>query len=110
MGSKQSSEEERQASQDFVESEVKNHKVVVFSKRYCPYCTKAKNALKEVGADFHVVELELRSDGGVIQDILLKMTGGRTVPRVFIDGKFIGGGTETQQLAESGELKKLLEA
>ena len=43
-----------------------------------------------------------------IQDELLSMTGGRTVPRVFIDGEFIGGGDETASLAASGELKALL--
>lgn len=28
--------------------------VVVFSKSYCPYCTKAKTALNAVGAKFEV--------------------------------------------------------
>lgn len=34
----------------------------------------------------------------------------RTVPRVFVGGKFIGGGDDTAKLEASGELKKLLEA
>lgn len=38
----------------------------------------------------------------------MEMTGGRTVPRVFVDGKFIGGGTDVKAKYESGELKKLL--
>jgi len=29
---------------------------------------------------------------GQVQDILLSLTGARTVPRVFVDGKCIGGG------------------
>ncbi len=37
-------------------------------------------------------------------------TAGRTVPRVFIAGKFIGGGDDTARLASNGELKKLLTA
>ena len=55
---------------------------------------------------FH--QLDEREDGDDIQDELLSMTGARSVPRVFIDGKFIGGGDETASQAASGELKTLL--
>jgi glutaredoxin 3 len=44
-----------------------------------------------------------------LQDVLLEMTGARTVPRVFIGGKCIGGGTETAAAAQNGSLKKWLE-
>lgn len=33
---------------------VGNHGVVVYSKTYCPYCTKAKKALNEIGAKYEV--------------------------------------------------------
>ena len=56
---------------------------------------------------FTVVELDNNPDVDAIQDALAAVTGGRTVPRVFIDGKFIGGGDDTARLAQSGELKKL---
>jgi len=57
---------------------------------------------------FKVVELDRRDDGSDIQDHLMELTGGNTVPRVFIDGKFIGGGDETAALDEGGELKAML--
>lgn len=83
--------------------------VIIFSKETCPFCDKAKNALKGSGLNFEVVELDnLR--GGMdekVMDVLAAITGGRTVPRVFIGGKFIGGGDDTAALAASGELKKL---
>lgn len=37
-----------------------------------------------------------------------KMTGARTVPRVFVNGKCIGGGDDTAALAASGRLAKML--
>ena len=37
-------------------------------------------------------------------------TGGRSVPRVFVDSVFIGGGDDTAAKARSGELKQLLTA
>ena len=32
-----------------VEEQIKNNKVMVFSKSYCPFCTMAKDALKAAG-------------------------------------------------------------
>lgn len=43
-----------------------------------------------------------------IQDALKEVTGGRSVPRVFVSGEFIGGGDETAAMASNGQLKKLL--
>jgi len=43
-----------------------------------------------------VVELDERDDGNAIQDYLGQLTGGRSVPRVFVGGKFIGGGDGTR--------------
>jgi len=35
-----------------------------------------------------------------------QLTGGRTVPRVFIGGECIGGGFEASAMQQFGELKK----
>lgn len=45
-----------------------------------------------------------------IQDALGEVTGARSVPRVFVGGKFIGGGDDTVAKAANGELKELLVA
>ena len=37
-----------------------------------------------------------------------QLTGGRTVPRVFINGQCIGGGNETSSAHKSGQLEKKL--
>ena len=118
-----------------VESTISQNQVVVFSKSYCPYsrcneraCVsiavlccrpsgtgtrrKAKTALFSLLAkqQVHVEELDEREDGGRVQDALQQLTGRRSVPRVFVDGTFIGGGDETHALLRSGELKALLQA
>jgi len=89
---------------------VAGDKVVVFSKTYCPYCTKAKAALQKFlkPDEFTVIELDKRDDGDEIQDALNEVTGGRSVPRVFVGGAFIGGGDDTARKAGNGELKTLL--
>ena len=50
------------------------------------------------------------ADGNDIQDYLLQLTGARSVPRVFIGGKCIGGGSETKGLHETGQLVPLLKS
>ena len=45
----------------FVEDKIANNKVVVFSKSYCPFCTMAKQSLRDAGLqDFAIVEIEDR--------------------------------------------------
>lgn len=61
-----------------------------------------------INADYKVIEIENRQDCDQIQDVLGNMTGARSVPRVFVNGKFIGGGTDVKKLNETGELAKML--
>eukprot|EP00903_Cladosiphon_okamuranus_P008394 g8070.t1 len=89
---------------DSVKDMVGQHPVVVYSKSYCPFCTKAKKALNEIGAKYEVIELDKVEHGSAIQDALQSITGQRTVPNVFIGGSSIGGGDDTVRLQKSGEL------
>jgi len=70
----------------------------------------AKSALKEAGLkEYFLMELDEVDDGAAIQDALQKVTGARTVPRVFIGGKFVGGGSEVRDLQSAGKLTKMLQ-
>lgn len=99
-----------------VENAIVNHPVVVFSKTYCPFCKKAKAALKEAGEKVDgfpgafVIELDIRDDGPAIQAYLATKTGRTSVPNVFIGGKTVGGGDETVALASSGVLPQMIAA
>lgn len=64
---------------------------------------------EKLGQKFTAIEIENRSDCDEIQSVLGEMTGARSVPRVFIKGNFVGGGTDVKKLASTGELKKLIE-
>jgi glutaredoxin-like protein len=61
--------------------------VSLFTKVGCPFCARAKVMLKEHGLDYEEIvlgkEITTRS--------LRAVTGGTTVPQVFIDGKLVGG-------------------
>ncbi|XP_065526487.1 glutaredoxin 2 [Lathamus discolor] len=82
--------------------------VVIFSKTTCSYCRMAKKLFESINVNYTAVELDMNTNGSQVQDILEQMTGGRTVPRVFVNGSFVGGATDTQRLHEEGKLLPLI--
>jgi peptide-methionine (R)-S-oxide reductase len=86
------------------------HDVVVFSKTTCPFCTRAKKVIGSTGQTFHVLELDElpEAETMMLQDTLRDMTGARTVPRVFVKGKSIGGCDDVVQLQMEGKLETVL--
>ncbi|XP_063747494.1 glutaredoxin 2 isoform X2 [Eleginops maclovinus] len=93
----------------YVQEMVSQNCVVIFSKTTCPYCKMAKNVFNEIGATYKVIELDEHNDGRRLQEALAQVTGARTVPRVFINGNCIGGGSDTKQLHQQGKLRPLIE-
>ncbi|XP_030640300.1 glutaredoxin 2 isoform X2 [Chanos chanos] len=92
----------------YVQDVVSHNCVVIFSKTTCPYCRMAKNVFNDIGATYKVIELDEHSDGRRLQETLAQITGARTVPRVFINGRCIGGGSDTKQLHQQGKLLPLI--
>lgn len=99
----------KNASALYVRQTLEQNKVVIFSKLNCPYSTMAKEQFQMLNFPFLTVELDDRGDGDQIQVILGEMTGATTVPRVFVNGNFIGGGTDVKELNAKGELKTILD-
>eukprot|EP00533_Pseudo-nitzschia_delicatissima_P001758 CAMPEP_0116104548 /NCGR_PEP_ID=MMETSP0327-20121206/14519_1 /TAXON_ID=44447 /ORGANISM="Pseudo-nitzschia delicatissima, Strain B596" /LENGTH=115 /DNA_ID=CAMNT_0003596817 /DNA_START=22 /DNA_END=369 /DNA_ORIENTATION=- len=96
---------------DFINGEISANTVVIFSKSYCPYCKATKSLFSKSefsGINVATHELDKRSDGSNIQQTLLDMTGQRTVPSVWVGGKFLGGNSETQGAYASGQLQSML--
>jgi glutaredoxin 3 len=65
-----------------IEGKIAGKKVMVFSKKYCPYCAKAKKVLAEYNLspeDYEVLEIENDPNCNQIQRILGQMTGGSSV-------------------------------
>ncbi|GAB4838311.1 Glutaredoxin-C4 [Ancistrocladus abbreviatus] len=93
---------------NFIKKTISSHKIVIFSKSYCPFCRRAKEVFEELNVVPHVVELNEGDDGSSIQDALMEIVKRRTVPQVFIDGEHIGGSDDTVEAYKSGKLAKLL--
>ena len=90
---------------------IEEHSVMVFSKTYCPHCTKAKALLDSLMVSYTALELDKDHDGPYVQMALVGLSHGqKTVPNIFIKGKHIGGNAELQTLHRSGQLLPLLES
>lgn len=95
---------------DFVTDSVGADKVVVFTKKECPYCKAMKDLFADIGVPYteHVIS-EMENYGDVVA-ALERATNQKTAPNLFINGDHVGGNEETQNLHGSGELIPLLEA
>ena len=98
---------------DLMNKKIAEKPVFVISKSYCPFCVKAKQALKKYNIPDDKLEwMDIENDPKCdeIQNYMREITGGRSVPRVFIGGKFIGGGDETAAADKSGKLQGMLQS
>ncbi|WKY15972.1 hypothetical protein Q1695_000999 [Nippostrongylus brasiliensis] len=92
-----------------ITTEIHKHKVMIYSKSYCPYSQKLKKLINRYAiSDLKIVELDKQKEMKAMQDALLKMTGRSTVPQLFVGGEFVGGHDETRAIEDRGELRKLL--
>ena len=78
----------------------------MYTSSYCPYCLNAVRLFSEKG--FDVIEKILIDDDPRELEKMIKITGKRTVPQIFIDELYIGGFQELRAADLSGELDKLL--
>mmetsp|Transcript_7682 Transcript_7682/g.18822 ORF Transcript_7682/g.18822 Transcript_7682/m.18822 type:complete len:135 (-) Transcript_7682:1324-1728(-) len=94
---------------EFMESEIDSNDVVVFSKSYCPFCTKTKDLFDSLDVKYAVHELdEMGDDGPELQMALFKKTNQKSVPNVFVKQQHIGGNDDTQAAAREGKLQEML--
>ena len=96
--------------QQKIDALVKNHPIVLFMKGtpqfpMCGFSSRSLQALIAAGAQLHTVnvleEPEIRAN-------LPRYSDWPTFPQLFINGELIGGCDITVELAESGELARLV--
>ena len=89
---------------------IENEPVALFMKGtpqfvMCGNSDRALRALREAGAP--VAAVDVLPDPEIRQE-LSTLSGWPTIPQVFVKGELIGGADITQELAESGELERIL--
>jgi glutaredoxin len=93
---------------NLVEKYINENDVMIFSKSWCPYCKKAKEALRSANIDFHSIELDKIANGEEIEKALIDKTQQETVPNIFIKQQHIGGCDKTLEALKSGRVAALL--
>ena len=83
-------------------------KVEIYTKAFCPYCTRALKLLAAKGVELE--EFDITMGGPQRAEMLERANGRTTVPQIFIDGAHIGGSDDLAALDRAGKLDPLLAA
>jgi monothiol glutaredoxin len=97
---------------DRIRDVIENEPVALFMKGtpqfvMCGNSNRALEALREAGAP--VTAVDILPDPSIRQE-LSALSSWPTIPQVFVGGELIGGADIVQELAETGELTRILEA
>jgi monothiol glutaredoxin len=97
---------------DRIKDVIENEPVALFMKGtpqfvMCGNSDRALRALREAGAP--VTAVDILPDPSIRQE-LSELSGWPTIPQVFVSGELVGGADIVQELGETGELKRILEA
>jgi glutaredoxin 3 len=81
-------------------------RITMYATAVCPYCIQAERLLKAKG----VVEIDkVRVDvDSSLRDEMMRRTGRRTVPQIYIDDFHVGGYDDLAALDRQGKLVPLL--
>lgn len=80
--------------------------ITMFTARGCGYCRSAEQLLSRKGINqINRIEIDLDSDS---LETMIRRTGRRTVPQIYIGDRHIGGFDDLAALDRSGQLDDLL--
>ena len=81
-------------------------KIIMYTSSYCPFCNNAEQLLINKGFDIDE-KIYVDQDPEILSS-MMKITGKRTVPQIFIGENYIGGFDELRKIDLSGELDRIL--
>ncbi|AOH85368.1 glutaredoxin [Sphingomonas panacis] len=83
-------------------------KTQIYTKAFCPYCTRALRLLASKGVE--VEEFDITMGGPKRAEMLDRANGRTTVPQIFIGDTHVGGSDDLAALERTGKLDELLAA
>jgi glutaredoxin 3 len=81
--------------------------VTVYTRAFCPYCTRALSLLQRKGAA--VTEIDATFDHRKKEE-MIQRSGRRTFPQIFIGDTHVGGCDDLHDLEHRGGLDPLLKS
>ena len=80
--------------------------VIMYTGPLCNFCEAAKRLLLRNNLEFK--EIDISSKEGLMDEMIKKANGKRTIPQIFFNDKHIGGYDEIRALEKENKLKDLL--
>jgi glutaredoxin 3 len=80
-------------------------RVIIYTTSYCPFCFGAKALLRSKNVEFEEIDV---TDDPARRVEMEELSGGYTVPQIFIDDKPIGGYDDARLLDYEGKLDQML--
>lgn len=71
-----------------MQTNLNNKRAIVWSQANCPACLQAKNLLDIKGISY---EIKMLGENATKQELLAAVPDARSVPQIFLDGKYVGG-------------------
>lgn len=82
-------------------------RVRMYTTQWCGYCAAARELLRSKGVDFEDIDVDSNPSK---RTEMQELSGGRTVPQIFINDESVGGYSDIATLDEQGRLDELLAA
>jgi len=79
--------------------------VLIYTTSWCPYCERARALLASKGVTVREIDVEAEPHQ---RSEMIRRSGRRTVPQIFIGERHIGGSDDLQALDAAGALDALL--
>lgn len=79
-------------------------KILIYTTKICPYCVMAKRLLTQKGAAY----TEINVDDTQVREEMMRKTGRRTVPQIYIGELHVGGFDDLYALEREKKLDALL--
>jgi len=76
----------------------------MYTTGWCPFCERAKALLQRKGLAYREIDVE---DDPNFREEMVKRSGRRTVPQIFIGERHVGGWDELSALDRAGALDPL---
>jgi glutaredoxin 3 len=80
--------------------------ITIYTTPTCPYCAAAKTLLGNKQAAFTEIDVSAKPD---LREEMMRRSGRRTVPQIFIGTTHVGGYDDLAELDGAGKLDALLQ-
>ena len=80
--------------------------IIMYTGPLCNFCEAAKRLFTRNNIKYQ--EIDISSKEGLMEEMIKKSNGRRTIPQIFFDDYHVGGYVELRELEKSGELNNIL--